>query len=66
MSPLICLVAYPPAPGVVAGLVALEEKMPSGHGMKLVRLSSWVCILLGVTSLAGVDRGVWTGVWTGV
>ena len=45
----VCL----PASGVVAGLIALHEKMPSGHGMKLIRLSSWICILLGVTSLAG-------------
>lgn len=34
-------------------MVALDERLPSGHGMKLVRLASWVCILAGVTSLAG-------------
>ncbi|GAX79282.1 hypothetical protein CEUSTIGMA_g6722.t1 [Chlamydomonas eustigma] len=44
--------------GVVAGLLALQEKMPSGHGMKLVRLGSWLCILLGVTSLAGGKKGM--------
>lgn len=39
--------------GVVAGMVVLHERMPSGHGMKAVRLASWLCIMLGVTSLAG-------------
>ncbi|KAG1662845.1 hypothetical protein FOA52_010636 [Chlamydomonas sp. UWO 241] len=44
--------------GVLAGLLVLEEKMPSGHGMKLVRLASWACILLGVTGLAGGRKGI--------
>ncbi|KXZ43693.1 hypothetical protein GPECTOR_83g305 [Gonium pectorale] len=39
--------------GVLAGMVALDEKLPSGHGMKAVRLASWLCILLGVSCLAG-------------
>jgi hypothetical protein len=52
MCDIICAVLTS-GPGVVAGLLALQEKMPSGHGMKLVRLGSWLCILLGVTSLAG-------------
>ncbi|GLI64266.1 hypothetical protein VaNZ11_007481 [Volvox africanus] len=39
--------------GVLAGMVALDEKLPTGHGMKVVRLSSWLCILLGVSCLAG-------------
>ncbi|GIM06227.1 hypothetical protein Vretimale_10592 [Volvox reticuliferus] len=39
--------------GVLAGMVALDEKLPTGHGMKVVRLASWLCILLGVSCLAG-------------
>ncbi|KAG2492568.1 hypothetical protein HYH03_009230 [Edaphochlamys debaryana] len=39
--------------GVAAGLLALGEALPTGHGMKVVRLGSWLCILLGVTCLAG-------------
>lgn len=39
--------------GVLAGLVALDERLPTGHSMKVLRLASWLLILLGVTSLAG-------------
>ncbi|GLC45446.1 hypothetical protein PLESTB_000617400 [Pleodorina starrii] len=39
--------------GVAAGMLALDEKLPTGHGMKVVRLTSWLCILLGVSCLAG-------------
>lgn len=41
------------SPGVIAGFVALDERLPTHHGLKVIRLCSWMCILLGVTSLAG-------------
>jgi hypothetical protein len=42
------------AAGVLAGLVALGEALPTSHAMKVARLGSWAAILLGVSSLAGV------------
>lgn len=39
--------------GVLAGLLALGEDMPSTHAMRLARLASWLLILAGVASLAG-------------
>lgn len=44
--------------GVIAGFIALDERLPTGHGMKVLRLVSWACILLGVTSLAGGSEGL--------
>ncbi|KAL6755581.1 hypothetical protein V8C86DRAFT_1790614 [Haematococcus lacustris] len=43
--------------GVLAGLLALGEALPSTHAMRLARLASWLAILLGVSSLAGQSKG---------
>eukprot|EP00798_Chlamydomonas_sp_ICE-L_P031634 gene31634-6828_t len=45
--------------GVLAGLLALDEKMPSTPMLQTLRIASWCCILLGVTSLAGGQDGLW-------
>lgn len=52
-----CGLVHTPA-GVLAGLVALHEKMPSKHHLRAVRLISWAAIFIGVTSLAGGKRGL--------
>ncbi|KAJ9515533.1 hypothetical protein QJQ45_021650 [Haematococcus lacustris] len=44
--------------GVLAGLLALGEALPSTHAMRLARLASWLAILLGVSSLADIILGV--------
>ena len=41
------------AAGVVVGLLALGEGMPSTLGMQTLRLASWLCITAGVSALAG-------------
>ncbi|KAJ9515236.1 hypothetical protein QJQ45_002366 [Haematococcus lacustris] len=46
--------------GVLAGLLALGEALPSTHAMRLARLASWLAILLGVSSLAGGPDGLAT------
>ena len=43
--------------GVVVGLLALGEGMPSTLGLQALRLLSWLCITAGVSMLAG-GRGV--------
>ncbi len=39
--------------GVVVGLLALGEGMPSTLGLQALRLLSWLCITSGVSMLAG-------------
>jgi hypothetical protein len=41
---------------VLAGLVALGEHLPSTPSLRLIRLASWLIILMGVTAL-GVGSG---------
>lgn len=41
------------AAGVVVGLLALGEGMPSTLRMQALRLLSWLCITAGVSALAG-------------
>jgi hypothetical protein len=52
---------WPPPPlhpvGVLVGLLALGESMPTSHWRQLLRLISWVAILIGVSSLAGGRNG---------
>ena len=45
--------------GVLVGLLALGEQLPHGGGRRLLRLASWVLILVGVTNLSsgGEDGG---------
>lgn len=40
------------AVGVLVGLLAMGEPLPSGFGMKLLRLVSWVVTIAGVSALA--------------
>lgn len=42
--------------GVLAGLVALSEHLPSTPHMQLTRVVSWLLLLLGVTSLSGLSK----------
>ena len=44
-------------PGVLVVLIALCESMPTSHWWQLLRLISWMDILIGVTSLAGGGPG---------
>lgn len=39
--------------GVVVGLLALGEGMPSTFRLQALRLASWLCITAGVSALAG-------------
>ncbi len=39
--------------GVLVGLLALGEGMPSTLRMQALRLLSWLCITAGVSALAG-------------
>ena len=41
------------AAGIVVGLLALGEGMPSTLRMQALRLLSWLCIIAGVSALAG-------------
>ena len=41
------------AAGVLVGLLALGEGMPSTLRMQALRLLSWLCITAGVSALAG-------------
>lgn len=38
--------------GVVVGLLAMGETLPSGASMKALRLLSWVVTVVGVSALA--------------
>lgn len=44
--------------GVLAGVAALGEALPSSSGGRWVRVGSWAAILLGVSSLAGGGIGL--------
>mmetsp|Transcript_1856 Transcript_1856/g.2856 ORF Transcript_1856/g.2856 Transcript_1856/m.2856 type:complete len:371 (+) Transcript_1856:254-1366(+) len=44
--------------GVLAGLLALGEHMPTSGHMQLIRVLSWTAILLGVSTLAGGAEGL--------
>lgn len=49
--------------GVLVGLLALGEALPHGGARRLLRLLSWVLILVGVTNLSGgSDEGGGGGV----
>jgi hypothetical protein len=52
--------------GVLVGLLALGEQLPRSSGGRLLRLASWVLILLGVTRLSsGGEEGGGGGGWGG-
>ena len=51
--PAQCALSRGAGAGVVVGLLALGEGMPSTLHLQALRLASWLCITAGVSALAG-------------
>lgn len=47
------------AAGVIVGLLAMGESLPSSASMKALRLLSWIVTILGVSALAN-GKGILT------